>query len=512
MQTIINTHLGQNRGKPRIWVEGKKLSVAFNIGDTYEIVYDKEARTVDVIADENGRFTVNKRTKRETVLPLIELRDDELSELYEYNMRLTLKVSKGRITCKVNAIDESNQKRAEEFKAKVLAGETLTAGTVFTGGGFIDRAIHEGLQMAGINSKLKLVIESESMYLESFLRNQSDLLADDAIVFNSKVEEIDLDDEDLTFTLDFLLATIPCTGASLAGRTSGKLATAEHHESAGAAFFYTLGLVKKFKVVSFVIENVKEYLNTASYAVITSVLKNWGYNVKERILNANEYGELENRDRLCMVANLAQLDEFEFDNVIPLKEKAESLNEFIEPIPLDDPSWRSFDYLKEKAIRDKAAKKGFGITLYDGSEEKVITIRRTYHKAGSCDPYLRHPTDPELSRLFTPSEHIAFKGIPLHLFDGNSNTIMHELAGQSGCFFKFVSVGVGLGVNYLMGSKRYTSLVMIDETINVDVFKKFGRHARVIQSTHNGKGFILLSTKATEYLAANGVVIENMAA
>lgn len=502
MITYISTSFKNNSGKPRIWIEGRKLAVAFNAGDKYRIDYNNETRVVELIADPNGTETVNKRTKKDIVLPLIELREKKLEELYEYGVRLTVKVKKGRVTCAVDAIDAGNRIRAEEFRQKILAGGTIDKATAFTGGGLIDKAIHEGLKLGGIDSKIKLVIESEEMYLESFLRNQSDLLADDAIICSSKIEEINFDDEDFNFTVDVLLCTLPCTGASLAGRTSNKLKTAEHHTSAGAAFYYALNMVKKFKPVCLVIENVKEFCGTATFAIITSVLENWGFSLSEKILNGNEFSALENRDRLCLVANLKQLREFDFTKVIPLEDKAKSLREFIEDVPADDPSWRKFEYLKTKLIRDKAKGSGFSPTLYNGDEEKIITIRRTYHKAGSCDPYMMHPSNPELSRLFTPKEHAHFKTIPFELVDGNSNTIQHELLGQSGCYLQFVSVGLGLAVNYLLSAGKYGSCIQIKEGINVEMFNKLGKHAKIIE--RKGRGFILLTKAATEFLISKG--------
>lgn len=502
MITYISTTFKNNSGKPRIWIEGRKLLVAFNAGDKYRIDYNNETRVVELIADPDGSETVNKRTKNDSILPLIELREKKLEELYEYGVRLTVKVKKGHVTFSVDAIDAGNKVRAEEFRQKIMAGEPLDKATAFTGGGIIDRAIHEGLKLGGIDSKVKLVIESEEMYLESFLRNQSDLLADDAIICNSKIEEINFDDDDFNFTIDLFVCTLPCVGASKAGKSSLKLKTAEHHSSAGAAFFYALNMVKKFKPVCFVIENVQDFLTTASYAVITSVLKNWGFSLSEKVLNGNEFAALENRDRLCLVANLNQLKEFDFTNVIPLEDKANSLREFIEDIPADDQMWRTFDYLKTKLVRDKAKGSGFAPTLYSGDEDKIITIRRTYHKAGSCDPYLLHPTKPELSRLFTPQEHAHFKTIPFWLVDGNSNTIQHELLGQSGCYLQFMSVGLGLAVNYLLSAGKYASCLQIKDSINVEMFIKLGKHARVIE--RKGRGFILLTKAATEYLISKG--------
>lgn len=508
MQTIIDTKLSQNRGKPRVWIEGRKLAVGFNAGDTYSVTYDKQKKLVKLQLDKNGTQVVCKRTKKDRIEPLIELRDNELLDLFDYDTRLTIRVTKGLVTCSVNAIEAKNQTRAQEFLEKIVNGEPLSKGTLFTGGGIIDRAIHEGLKCAGIDSKVKLVVETEKMYLESFLSNQADMLADDALIFNSKIEDIDLDEVE-DFKLDLLLCTLPCTAASKAGRTKNALEFAEQHESAGSCFYYALNFIKKFQVANIVMENVKEFLNVSSYAVIKSVLTNWGYSVKEKVLNSNEFGAIENRDRLCMVANLKSLNDFDFNYVIPVMDKPESLKECLEEISVESDEWRDFDYLKSKQIRDKANGKGFGVTLYKGDEPSVITIRRTYHKGGSCDPYVVHPNNPELWRLFTAKEHLRIKGIPENLVDGCSNTIAHEIAGQSGCYYQWLSVGIGVGINILNSAKVFSKVIKLANGVNTNVFEKFGKHSRIIN--HHGKGFILLSEQANQLLESKGVFVESAA-
>jgi len=116
----------------------------------------------------------------------------------------------------------------------------------------------------------------------------------------------------------------------------------------------------------------------------------------------------------------------------------------LEDVPLDSDTWRSYSYLADKEIRDKEAGKGFKRCLVDGSESKVPTIRRLYHKAGSTDTYVKHP-DGLRSRLFTPIEHARLKGIPERLIAGLSNTVAHEVLGQSVCYPVFVALGTALG-------------------------------------------------------------------
>ncbi len=129
-------------------------------------------------------------------------------------------------------------------------------------------------------------------------------------------------------------------------------------------FFYFLNFVAALNPSILIIENVPEYANTASMAVIRSVLDNFGYTVQERILEGNEYGALEKRKRLCVVAITSGLTEaFDLDGVLSLRKKENRLMEVLELISPDSNRWKSFDYLADKELRDKLAGKGFARQL-----------------------------------------------------------------------------------------------------------------------------------------------------
>ncbi|EBB4184929.1 DNA cytosine methyltransferase, partial [Salmonella enterica] len=60
-------------------------------------------------------------------------------------------------------------------------------------------------------------------------------------------------------------------------------------------------------------------------------------------------------------------------------------------------------------------------------------------------PFIVHPEQPELSRIFTPTEHCRVKGIPEELIQGLSDTIAHQILGQSVVFPAFEALALALG-------------------------------------------------------------------
>ncbi|WP_075701406.1 DNA cytosine methyltransferase [Pseudovibrio brasiliensis] len=179
--------------------------------------------------------------------------------------------------------------------------------------------------------------------------------------------------------------------------------------------------------------------------VIRSVLGSLGYNLSERVFEGNEFGALEARKRLCVVAMTEGLELLDLDSVEPLFQKPATLNEILEPISSDSERWKDLDYLARKEARDLAAGKGFKRQLLNASAEACGTIGRGYAKCRSTEPFLKHPTNEKLSRLFTPLEHARVKGIPARLIERLSSTTAHEVLGQSVIFPVFKAVAAFLG-------------------------------------------------------------------
>lgn len=103
----------------------------------------------------------------------------------------------------------------------------------------------------------------------------------------------------------------------------------------------------------------------------------------------------------------------------------------MEQIDPEDERYRCVDYLKDKQERDAGSGKHFSMQLLTPASTLVPVLRKGYHKGGSTDPRLLHPTDPERSRLLTATEHARIKGISPGLVNGVPETTAHQVCGQS---------------------------------------------------------------------------------
>lgn len=445
MTVIANVKLGENRGRKRLWLEGQKLlREGFEPGMKFDLDLHESSLILRVAS--TGRYTISQRVRNGQVQPIIDVTANELANLFSKVQTLRVLIRNGKIVVSAHQQEERVVDRVKRLLRKLEEGESLSVCSLFHGGGVLDKAFHSGLLKAGIKSHVAVAVEIEAKYLDSSLRNNPELWVEESCIIESPIEAVDLSRKPVQ--ADIVIGGIPCTGASKAGRSKNKLEFAESHDAAGAMFFNFLQFVSSVNPACVLIENVPEYANTASMEVIRSVLASLGYVVQERILDGNEFGALEKRKRLCAVAISNGLEGlFDLNAVMPIREPESSLNDVLEPLPLDSERWKPFDYLAEKAIKDKQEGKGFTRQLLSGDEPYCGTIGRDYSKCRSTEPFVLHPVDKLLSRILTPTEHARVKGIPETVIDGLSDTVAHQVLGQSIVFPVFEAVALHLGAS-----------------------------------------------------------------
>lgn len=447
MNTVWNLKIGESRAVPRLWLEGVALARAgLEVGSTYALddtctVSNRlELRRVDE-SYEGQTFLVSHRKRGDH--PLMEIRSVRLREAFEGIEKVRVALLDGVIIITANYVDENVVKRTKRMLAKVRDGLALSVCSLFHGGGVLDKALHHGMKRAGVKSFVQIGAEMSERYLDSSRRNNPEIWGPQSVALLGDVRDVDWR---LLPECDILAGGVPCTGASLAGRAKNKLSAAEEHSTAGALFFDYLEAVKTLNPAVVILENVPQYQNTASMMVIRSVLTSLGYILTEAVLDGNEFGVLERRRRLILVAVCRGLKvQFDFEQAPPVRVKELTLRSIMEPVALDSKRWRNLEGLNAKAVRDKESGKGFAPQRLTGDEGHCGTIGKGYAKYRSTEPFLIHPEDADLARLFTSIEHARLKGIPETVAKGECETTAHEIYGQSVCYPKIEAVGAGLG-------------------------------------------------------------------
>lgn len=447
MPTLINRKLGErSNGRRRVWLEGQQLAA-----DGYEpgmkLRVEVKGDCFVLHAGTEGQYTVSSRNKNGRITPVIDCTAEELADLFDGVEKVRIAIQRGKIVVTAHHQQQRVNERVEAFMKKIDNGQPLDFASLYHGGGILDRALHDGYGRVGIKTRIAVAVEVEARYLECSRRNNSVLWDEKSVAIEGPIQDVDLYRR--APSVDALCAGIPCTGASKSGRSKNKLDYAESHSTAGALFFTTLEFIKILNPAVVWLENVSEYLNTASWEVIKSVLTSLNYKLHVTVLDGFELGALEKRRRMCCVAVSEGLPyDFDLESLEPIRKREESLAEILEDIPLDSPRWKTCTYLAEKEAKDKAAGKGFSRQLLTPEADGCGTIGRGYSKLRSTEPFLVHPEDPSLVRIFTPTEHARVKTIRPALVDGECDTIAHEILGQSvdSCAFEAAAFAHGTSI------------------------------------------------------------------
>lgn len=448
METYIvsDIKIGQNKGAPRIWLEGQRLERAgFAPGKQYELVAGD--RRVTLTIRENGTRVVSAKQKGDKTLPILDINSAQALGMFEGLERIRVVICRDEIHLLPLATQTKAEKRLARIQSKLETGEPLTMGSFCHGGGVLSLALHEGLEEAGVHTDLAFANDIDEDVLFHAAANNP-VWSDRTQAIAAPMQEIAADDWLLKRigTVDAIEAGIPCVAASLAGRAKKGLNMAEADPKAGHLVVPFLAIIERLQPSIVVLENVPPWQLTASAHLFRHVMQDWGYTVTETILEAREFGAIEDRKRMLMVATTAGLH-FDMDAIErPSLTRRKTLADVLEPIPLDSPMWNPMNYLRDKEERDREAGKGFRMQIVGPEDDRVGTIGRDFAKNRSTEPKVRHPIEGDaLLRLLTPKEHAACKNIPERLIEGLPPTRAHALLGNSICFEPFRQVGKAIG-------------------------------------------------------------------
>ncbi|MGC0153605.1 DNA cytosine methyltransferase [Chromobacterium vaccinii] len=446
--------VGNNKGAPRIWLEGSQLAKAgIQAGQRYDV--EVRGQTIVLQANPDGSRVVSSKKAGEKQNPVIDLNSKELLGVFDGMAAVRVAVKDGEVYILPLASELKKRERLGRLKEKLERGEPLAVGSLSHGGGILSHAIHSGLARAGIPSHLAFANEIRGELIDHAMQ-VNDVWDANTKPFVAPMQELAFDDKALNHVpkTEILEMGLPCSGASRAGRSKRQLkAHPEEHPEVGHLVVSALVILNKAAPIIVVLENVVEYSTSASASILRNQLRDMGYVTHERVFNGNEWGALENRNRWCMVAVTEGLN-FDFNQLIPPARTPQTLRDILDPIPDDHPSWSRMEGLKAKEIRDKAEGKNYSMQVFAADSEKINTITKGYAKVRSTDPKLAHPTDPDLLRQLTVAEHARAKNVPTHLVAGDlSNTEKHEVLGQGIVYSPFLDVGhhVGNTVNEFAG-------------------------------------------------------------
>ncbi len=429
---ILIRRLGDHRGAPRLYLDCSALVRAgFHPGLSIAVVTDVEACRVLIKLDDAGSRRVSRKKRGNAEIPVIDLNSIEaLAGLEDFRL-VRVVVTPGAIHVLALASERKAHERLQRLRGRIRDGAALRCASIAFGAGITSWALHRGLAASGVSTSLAMANELCDEYLEIAAAHNPVCKGETSLV-NAPMQEAVMDDWAVSRVgkVELLEAGIPCSGASRAGIAKRSLAMMEDHPLVGHLVASVIQWIAALQPAVFIAENVPGYKVTASAAILRGWLGDAGYAVHEVELDAHDFGSLEGRVRWFMVA-VPPAVRLDLTSIAPGGVVHPALGQLLEDMQPSDPRYRRVDHLKAKAIRDKARGSGFKMQLIDASSTRIPTLRKGYHKGGSTDPRVRHPYDPELSRLLTAKEHARIKGLDQVLLGDASDTVAHQICGQS---------------------------------------------------------------------------------
>lgn len=198
-----------------------------------------------------------------------------------------------------------------------------------------------------------------------------------------------------------LLAGFPCQAFSIIGNMKG------FNDIRGTMFFEVARILDYHKPAAILLENVKNLVGHdqgKTFKVILETLKNLGYHVKWKVLNAMDFGVPQKRERVIIVGFRSEIncEKFNFD----IAKKPYDLSSILENENKIDPTLYASDAILKKRQESVRGKKTFYPSIWHENKGGNISILpySCALRTGASYNYLlvngvRRPTSRELLRL-----------------------------------------------------------------------------------------------------------------
>jgi len=407
--SIINPNIKSSGGYYALRVDGDSMidEGIFN-GDIVIIKKQSVAengQTVVAIIDEDK--TTLKKLYREKTRFRLEPRNPNMSPLFRTEVEV-----RGVVVQIISNI--SDQPEKVKIKKTKHGFKTID---LFAGVG--------GIRLGFENAGFKTVFAND---FEPQCKNTYDLNFRDSKLVVEDIRKIGIDDLP---KFDFLLGGFPCQAFSIAGYRKGF----NDEKGRGNLFFDIARIIDTRKPEGFLLENVKNLKSHDSgktFRIIQETLENLGYNVKIKVLNSMEYGNIpQNRERIYIVGfkNKDYIDKFEFPSPVKLAKKITDLLE---------KNVSEKYYYNGKPLFEK-------LKDFVKEEGKVYQWRRQYvreNKSGVCPTLTANMgmgghnvpiiKDKKGIRKLTPLECFKIQGFPEeYVLPKISDSALYKQAGNS---------------------------------------------------------------------------------
>ncbi|WP_272535598.1 DNA (cytosine-5-)-methyltransferase [Providencia sp. PROV212] len=272
----------------------------------------------------------------------------------------------------------------------------------------------------------------------------------------TQIEAKDIPDHDI------LLAGFPCQAFSQAGLKKG------FNDTRGTMFFEIQRILAEKQPKMFLLENVKRLIShdgKKTFITMTDILRGshngtipedipisdearnalslkLNYWIDFKVLNANDFGSPQNRERIYIVGfnknYFTRIDDFSeiFQFPEPSKENVK-VGDILEKIPQNDTTYTISEKIWEghqkRKLEHQKKGNGFGYSLFNENSKYTNTISARYYKDGS-EALIDQSLIGKPPRMLTPRECARLQGFPdEYIVDAVSKNQAYKQFGNSVC-------------------------------------------------------------------------------
>lgn len=233
----------------------------------------------------------------------------------------------------------------------------------------------------------------------------------------TQIQSVDIPDHDI------LTAGFPCQPFSIIGDKLG------FADTRGTLFFEIERILKDKQPKALLLENVKQLVShdkKRTMQVILESLKNLGYVVHWKVLNALDFGLPQKRERVFIVGFRQDL-RFSFPSPLPTSKL--TLPDILEPDDEIGEEWLASEYIRTKRRQSVTGKKVFSPSIWHENKGGNVSVLpySCALRAGASFNYLLV----DGKRRLTPREQLRLQGFPEWFEISGSESHIRKQTGNS---------------------------------------------------------------------------------
>ena len=428
MRLLAFHHLGFHKNHPRLFLESSRLSaLGFTPGSSVAVEGGARSLTLRLAGAGRGSYTVSQRRAAGGLRPVLDINSSHaLGPVKDY--------AEVRLMGGNCGIVVTPSVRAFHIRRALAAKPPFRVMEFFAGGGTLSDAFsgNPSFRMIG------------GMEIEPDFADCWEFKHPDALLVQGDIRLVN------PYELpayDVLVAGIPCTDHSLMGRAKKSLAGCPETGGTGDLFIHVLSHIHHRMPLACVFENVPSFGDSLAGRTIKANLREIGYCVAETILQPNsEWNEPSDRRRWVCVATLKS----GFEIASPHQAFSGCAGQFLDAPDADrdradaDRIAGTIAGLRLHNARHAAMGHGFAFAVLNGTETKIPTIPRSYHKINT-GPFVETPYGPRLLRQheiegiqgsragcghYSTAVQVLGQGVQTRLFSRIAGQLGEFLAGR----------------------------------------------------------------------------------